>query len=41
MSATKRWVLIIISLLFANAVAMVFLVVASQSQPAKVLPHSP
>ena len=41
MSASKRWILIIVAFLFANAVAMGFLVIASANDPAVVLPHSP
>jgi hypothetical protein len=37
MSARVRWISIIIAFLFANIVAMGFLVLASQREPAKVL----
>lgn len=37
MNARQRWTLIIVGFLFANAVAMGFLVLASQSSPAKVI----
>jgi len=38
MSPAKRWILIIVGLLLANALAMGFLVLASHDRPAQVLP---
>ena len=41
MSAKRRWILIIVGLLVANAAAMGYLVLASTSHPPKVLTHKP
>ncbi len=38
MSASKRWILLIVGFLVANVIAMGFLVMASSHHPAKVLP---
>ena len=41
MTAARRWTLIIIGFLLANALAMGFLVLASSNHPAKVLSATP
>jgi hypothetical protein len=41
MSASRRWILLIVGLLVANAAAMGYLVLASSTHPPKLLKHRP